>query len=273
MSKTPQAISNFAVQSPLDVATVEFALNELLAAVRDDQVPATAVDQMHDYYDRYITWQNHFLHHFAPFVRDVDRCFNPQSTQPHLLDLGCGVATQAHLLAMRGATITGLDHNPQRVAAGQAMTPWFSERSGKSLHVTLQAADAFEMLAQQPAESFDGCYTQFALAYMRPHREMLELIHRVVRPGGRILFREFNAGSLYNRVISRVDWLTDRDYQDIGKELGWQCLARDYCWFVPKQLTNPGQLRHWWGRFEAGLERISPVARYGAAAMTLVFQR
>ena len=63
MSKTPQAISNFAVQSPLDVATVECALNELLAAVRDDQVPATAVDQMHDYYDRYITWQNHFLHH------------------------------------------------------------------------------------------------------------------------------------------------------------------------------------------------------------------
>jgi len=191
---------------------------ELLSDVRDDRIPLAAQDTMHDYYDRYITWKNHFLHHFAPFVCEADELFSLPRRHPHLLDLGCGVATQAHFFAMRGASITGLDNKVERVKAGRAMTSWFEEKSGTSLNVQLHATDAFEMLATREPASFDGCYTQFALAYMRPHRKMLELIHRVVRPGGLILFREFNAGSLYNRLVSRVDWLNDRDYQRIGND-------------------------------------------------------
>ena len=153
------------------------------------------------------------------------------------------------------------------------MTPWFDQRSGVALDVDLQATDAFQMLANQAPASFDGCYTQFALAYMRPHRKMLELVHRVVRPGGLIFFREFNAGSLYNRFVSCVDWLTDRDYQAIGRELGWTCQQRQFCWFFPKQLTNPGSARRFFGQIEDTISGITPLARRAAASMTLVFRR
>ncbi|MCP4191493.1 MAG: methyltransferase domain-containing protein [Planctomycetaceae bacterium] len=257
----------------LNIPTVEAGMVELLSDVRDDRIPLAAQDTMHDYYDRYITWKNHFLHHFAPFVCEADELFSLPRRHPHLLDLGCGVATQAHFFAMRGASITGLDNKVERVKAGRAMTSWFEEKSGTSLNVQLHATDAFEMLATREPASFDGCYTQFALAYMRPHRKMLELIHRVVRPGGLILFREFNAGSLYNRLVSRVDWLNDRDYQRIGKELGWKTEMRQFCWFFPKQLTNPGSARHLLRPVEDSVARFSPIASKLAASMTLVFRR
>jgi SAM-dependent methyltransferase len=188
--------------------------------------------------------------------------------------LGCGVATQAHLLALRGATIVGLDNNASRVAAGRAMTQWFAPPAGSpEPNVTLHAEDAFAWLERQPAGSFDGCYTQFALAYMRPHRRMLELIDRAVRPGGRIMFREFNAGSLYNRVIARVDWLTADDYQSDADRLGWICHARRFHWLLPRPIINWSATHNWLSAWETHLTARSRIGQNLAAAMTLMYEK
>jgi SAM-dependent methyltransferase len=229
---------------------------------------------MHAYYDRFQPWRRHFLHHFAPFVCEADRWFDVARTRPRLLDLGCGVATQAHLLAARGAEVVGLDRNADRVAAGRAMAEWFARLARQpSLNVTLHDVDAFAWLEQQPAGHFDGCYTQFALAYMKPHRRMLELIDRVVRPGGRILFREFNAGSLYNRLIARVDWLTSAKYQQAAAQLGWTRHARRFDWLFPRGIIN-GRLTHrWLSAVESHLTTWPGVGQLLGGAMTLQYEK
>jgi SAM-dependent methyltransferase len=253
---------------------VEAALVELLDAVQSDSVPVAAQRQMHGFYDRFQRWRSHFLHHFAPFICQADRVFQVTARRPRLLDLGCGLATQAHILAIRGAQITGLDNNNDRVAAGRAMTEWFAERAAlSSLNVSLHAADAFDWLDRQADGCFDGCYAQFALAYMRPHRAMLERIDRVVRPGGRMLFREFNAGSLYNRVISRVDWLSARAYQQIADQFGWTSKQREFCWVLPRQIMCCEPVRRWLGPLETRFMRLPSVGAATAAAMTLVFEK
>jgi SAM-dependent methyltransferase len=276
-SLTDQPASHFeslTACDPLALTTVEAALVELLEAVRTDRLPAQAQRQLHCFYDRFQRWRSHFLHHFAPFVCLADQVFQIAAARPRLLDLGCGVATQAHMLAIRGATMTGLDNNRERVAAGRAMTEWFTERARMSpLNVSLHCEDAFAWLDQQPAGCFDGCYAQFALAYMRPHQSILERIDRVVRPGGRILIREFNAGSLYNRLVARVDWLSAVDYRRIAERFGWTCQQLDYCWILPRQIICCEPARHWLGPLETRLMRRPALGAATAAAMTLVFEK
>ncbi len=170
--------------------------------------------------------------------------------------------------------MTGLDNDPGRVDAGREMTAWFAARAGApSQGVEWFAEDAFMFLEQQPADTFDGCFTQFALAYMRPHDRILTLIDRVVRPGGLILFREFNASSLYNRFVSKVDWLTAGDYRAFGTRLGWTLRQCRYHWLFPRHLVNLGAARQYLSRCEDAVTGWPPFGARLAASMTLVFQK
>ena len=154
------------------------------------------------------------------------------------------------------------------------MTPWFAELSGTfPLPVTLATDDAFAWLDRQPSGSFDGCYTQFALAYMRPYDKMLALIDRAVRPGGRMVFREFNAGSLYNRVAARVDWLSAQKYQRVATRLGWTCRQCKYYWLIPRRIINWRPTSQMLRSLESRLTQAPYIGPSMAAAMTLVFEK
>ncbi|MCA9197816.1 MAG: class I SAM-dependent methyltransferase [Planctomycetales bacterium] len=234
----PNPLQVFAEANSVTLEIARSAFEHLLMAVKAHHLPASAHAQMHDYYDRMILAERYFLHHFAPYLMELDHTFQVKKERPRLLDLGCGVGTQAYLMGLRGASVYGIDFKPSRAAAAQAMKPWYTDSGGRDVEVTVDHGDAFQILDQLEPHSHDGAYTQFALAYMTPHERMLRLIDRVVRPGGRILFREFNAGNIYNRIYSKVDWLTPQAYQQIGQSLGWQLESQQYYWLFPKPLIN-----------------------------------
>jgi SAM-dependent methyltransferase len=263
-----------ATEQPLGHELVERFYVDLLDRLAEARLPAAALPAMHEFYDRFQGQRAYFLHHFGDFVPSADRVFAVRRELPHLLDLGCGVGTQAHLFALRGARVTGLDFDAQRIAGAQAMTAWFCEQANVGeLPVQFHAVDAFDYLGAQPEAAFDGCYTQFALAYMRPYADILAAIDRVIRPGGRIFLREFNAGSLYNRWRTRVDWLDDVAYQEIVSRFGWQLEHRRFHWLFPRQLIRGRSLRRPLGLVEQAVTRPALVGRNLAAAMTLVFRK
>jgi hypothetical protein len=108
---------------------------------------------------------------------------------------------------------------------------------------------------------------------MRPHERILHEIDRVVRPGGRLLFREFNAGSLYNRWWTRVDRLSDRAYEQWGSRLGWQLEQRQFHWLFPRQVMRSRRSRSVLGPIEQRLTCTPTFGRPLAVAMTLVFRK
>ncbi len=245
----------------LDQTTVEAALVDLLDAVRRDEIPPSARCELHRFYDRFQAWRHHFLHHFAPFVCDVDQVFQVRAASPVVGSrLWCWHSGAPSGAAWRDDYRIGQQRGPRQRRSGDDRVVRVSRGTAQP-DVRLLAEDAFTWLTEQPAGSFDGCYTQFALAYMRPHARMLELIDRVIRPGGRIVFREFNAGSLYNRLIAKVDWLTDNQYQQVGRQLGWHCRRREHYWILPRQVVNWAALRRGLGPLE---QRLTALPRVGA---------
>ena len=266
------SIQPFLNEQPLSLTHVDRLLRFLAAELRSDRLPAAALPEMHAFYDRMLRHERYFLHHFAPYVCEVDETFSVRQERPKLLDLGCGVGTQASLFAARGAQVIGIDNKPERATAANTMRPWYEAQTNVTVDVDIHFADAFEFLANLEPESLDGVYTQFALAYMEPHSEMLKLIHRVLRPGGRVLFREFNAGSLYNKLLSKVNWLTAEKYQRIGDALGWRLLTSRFYWLFPRPVINAPICGPIAIATENAMANL-PLARSLTGSMTLVFER
>ncbi|KAB1074627.1 class I SAM-dependent methyltransferase [Methylobacterium planeticum] len=95
-----------------------------------------------------------------------------------LLDIGCGSGTLAKALAARGATVTGIDPNPEAIAAAAAAVP-----AGR---FEVAGANALPF----PSASLDGAVFLNALHHVPDALAALWEAARVVRPGAAILVIE-----------------------------------------------------------------------------------
>ncbi len=90
-----------------------------------------------------------------------------------ILDLGCGDGQLTLRVAATGARVTGADLSPEMVAAARARG------------VAAEVANA-EALPFADA-SFDAVFSNAALHWVRDHDAMLAQVHRVLKPGGRLV--------------------------------------------------------------------------------------
>jgi SAM-dependent methyltransferase len=98
------------------------------------------------------------------------------------LELGCGTGVFLERVAGCGATIAGLDLSPELLARAQGRLAGVSS-------VALLRGNAEEMPLREHA--FDSVYGSSILHHLDLDRALTEL-HRVLRPGGRLVFAEPN---------------------------------------------------------------------------------
>jgi SAM-dependent methyltransferase len=120
----------------------------------------------------------------AEWLRFADQARVEASSR--VLEIGSGSGGPAvHLAAARGCRVTGIDINPNGIRNGMRLA---AER-GLTERVTFQAADASRPLPFEPA-SFDAALSNDAMCHLPGRLEVLREVHRVLRPGGRLLFSD-----------------------------------------------------------------------------------
>jgi trans-aconitate methyltransferase len=77
----------------------------------------------------------------------------PITRGQHILDLGCGPGDLSAQLAARGLTVTGIDRDPELLAAARTSAP----------HVHFEQQDLSDL--RLPAAGFDGIWCSFTAAY------------------------------------------------------------------------------------------------------------
>ena len=107
-----------------------------------------------------------------------------------VLDVGGGIGGPARALAAEyGCQVTVLDLTPAFVRLGEQLTA----RAGLADRIEHRLGSALEMPFE--AGSFDVVWTQHASMNIGDKERLYAEIHRVLRPGGRLVFHDIMAGA------------------------------------------------------------------------------
>jgi SAM-dependent methyltransferase len=108
-------------------------------------------------------YQRHYVDVFAPGAR--------------VLDVGCGGGVFLEALRASGRHGVGVDGSEEELAAARA----------RGLDVV--SADGLDYLGATPAESFGGVFCAHLIEHLSPEgaTRLIEGIHRVLAPGGRVV--------------------------------------------------------------------------------------
>ena len=109
--------------------------------------------------------------------------------------MGCGTGNYTIELARRGADVIGIDRSEE-------MLIWAKQKvRNERLKVNFQAADAMDL--PFPDSSFDGVVSNGLLCFLKEPEMALMEMHRVLKPGGRIVIGVLNKWSpwaLFRRI-------------------------------------------------------------------------
>jgi len=111
------------------------------------------------------------------------------------LDLCCGTGDLAFALARRGAETTGLDFSPEMLAVAD-------RRNGKLKLPNLKFLQGDAQQLPFPDNSFTAVTIGYGLRNLTSWERGLEEMHRVARPGGRLIVLDFGkpANALWRAI-------------------------------------------------------------------------
>jgi SAM-dependent methyltransferase len=113
-----------------------------------------------------------------------------------VLEIGCGLGTDGAQFAKAGADYTGVDLTDAAVELARKRFELFG------LKGEFQVADAENL--EFPDESFDVVYSHGVLHHTPDIKAAVREIHRVLKPGGRVIVMLYHRGSYNYRVGIRV---------------------------------------------------------------------
>jgi 2-polyprenyl-3-methyl-5-hydroxy-6-metoxy-1,4-benzoquinol methylase len=107
-----------------------------------------------------------------------------------VLDLGCGHGRIANGLAARGANVTGIDVVPLLLDRAQA------DAAKAGLKVDYRNADIRQPISGEPLDAALLWFFSFGYHSDQDNYEILKVVSRALKPGGKLLFDQYNTSAL-----------------------------------------------------------------------------
>jgi ubiquinone/menaquinone biosynthesis C-methylase UbiE len=204
------------------------------------------------------TWTIHVLERA---LADLERLIPDRAhSYPVIVDVGCGCGHSFKLLKDRFAPtcIVGVDIDPEMIAAAEA------EAAHNNLPVDLLCADCANLPLASASIDLLFCHQSFH--HLVAQREALGEFHRILKPGGLLLFAESTRHYIHSWAIR----LLFRHPMDVQRE------AAEYIDMVRRAgfQIDDGAVSYpylWWSRPDIGLqERLLGIKPAKGHAETLV---
>ena len=144
----------------------------------------------------------------------------------NVLDLGCGTGRFSRWLANRGATVTGIDFAEKPLEIARAQSDGDNPR--------YQQGSMFELSGQGEYDLIFACASiTMACGSGDELRKVASGIHRLLRPGGRMLLLEPVHSSFLHRTL-KMDL---QSFVRVFTEAGFACLPVRQLYFWPMGLV------------------------------------
>jgi len=173
----------------------------------------------------------------------------PQSGE-RILDLGCGDGVLTEKIVAAGARVTGVDSSQNLLAEARA----------RGLDVRWMDGQQLSFQAE-----FDAVFSNAALHWMKRSQDVVQGVHRALKPGGRFV-GEFgghgNVAAVYTALLAvfsqhAVDltphllfFPTPAEYQQCLEDHGFRV---EYIAFIPRPTPLPTGMSGWLDTFARGM--------------------
>ena len=233
----------------------------MLAREADDHVPET---KFGTWFLRTQTWTRHVL---EPAVVDLERLIpDRQAAYPVIVDVGCGWGRSFKLLHahFKPERMIGIDIDPEMIDAAA------NEAAMQGLTVEMRRGSSSALAL--PDGSVDMVFCHQTFHHLIDQERALAEFHRVLKPGGLLLFAESTRKYIHSWII-RLLFRHPMDVQRSAEEY-LSMIRRVGFSFAPGEVSYPYL---WWSRGDLGLmERwfgIRPPAQREETLVNLVATR
>ena len=210
------------------------------------------------------TWTTHVL---TRAIKDLERLFpERKASYPVIVDVGCGWGQSFKLLHERFAPqrLIGIDVNEEMLGISAATT----QRQGVA--VELHQGDSSSL--PLPDQSADMLFCHQTFHHLVHQREALAEFHRVLKPGGVLLFAESTRAYIHSWIIKLL-FRHPMDVQRTADE--YLAMLRGAGFDIAPQSVSYPYL--WWSRSDLGLAerllRIKPRKGHEETLINLVAVR
>ena len=183
------------------------------------------------------------IHVLTRALDDLQRLIpNRAASYPVVLDAGCGWGQSVKLLHDRFAPhrIIGVDADPDALAATKA------EAARQDLPIELHCADCARLPLADSSIDLVFCHQTFH--HLVAQREALAEFHRVLKPGGLLLFAESTRAYIHSWPI----WLLFRHPMEVQKTAAeYIAMVRNAGFQIDDDGVSYPYL--WWSRTDLGL--------------------
>jgi SAM-dependent methyltransferase len=114
-----------------------------------------------------------FKHHYSRSFTYAAQHLLKSCAEPQILDLGCGTGTQALLLSILGAKVTGIDMDEKALSILEKRRSFYEDALGRRLYLKVSAINALDFDYGSIAP-IHGIYSMFAFNMMQPSATLLK---------------------------------------------------------------------------------------------------
>ncbi|MGR3173239.1 MAG: class I SAM-dependent methyltransferase [Candidatus Scalindua sp.] len=157
-----------------------------------------------NYYGKYLSadTREFFLNHFGGNLAKTVNYFLKGKETIKYLEIGSGCGNQLLLMALLGAEVVGCDVRQDVCNLVKKRKDFYEGVSGRKLNISLICKDVFKV-DWDSREKFDAINFHFSFNDLKANEKMLELVNKLLKPGGRVVFQETNQSNYYNRLFRR----------------------------------------------------------------------
>jgi ubiquinone/menaquinone biosynthesis C-methylase UbiE len=157
------------------------------------------------------------------------------------LDAGCGTGNYTLELARRGIRVTGVDSSASMLKwARQKAFDYGSKVKGEGLKVEFEVADALKL--PFPDSSFDLVLSIGLLCFLNDPEKALIEMHRVLKPGGRIVIGVLNRwspwaffrrvkGLFKDTIYNQAHFISPPELEGLIRQVGFEIKETKTCLF------------------------------------------
>ena len=177
-----------------------------------------------NYYGKYFYEETRyfFLNHFARnLAKAINYFFNNNKSPIRFLEIGSGCGNQLLLMAFLGAVVVGCDIRKDVCKVVRIRKKFYEKISSRKLNIAVICEDVFKVNWDE-FPKFDAVNFLFSFNDVVPSHGLLELVNRLIKPGGRLVIQDINRSNYFNRLFRRRDVLTPGKLANILKGYGFR---------------------------------------------------